>query len=134
VAYVLSVTGNFQIMVTMKSIIDIVLGPLCDISVQVVVPFYLSLGGLIAVQLKLMSTVFPDAHHTSCLKVFNEACEGYLGSRSSSVSTVTRLRAGRPGFDSRQGRGFFSSPYRADGLWGPPSLLSNLYWGLFRRG
>jgi hypothetical protein len=35
-----------------------------------------------------------------------------ISGQSSSVSIVTRLRAGQPGFDSRQGRGFFSSPPR----------------------
>jgi hypothetical protein len=48
---------------------------------------------------------------------------------NSSVSIVTRLRAGRPRFDSRQGQRFFP-----DHLWGPPSLISNGYWGLFFRG
>jgi hypothetical protein len=32
------------------------------------------------------------------------------------------------------GRGFFSSPQLPDRLWGPPSLQSNGYWGLFLRG
>jgi hypothetical protein len=41
----------------------------------------------------------------------------------SSVSLVTRLGAGRPDFDNRQGRGFFCSPPLADQLWGPPSIL-----------
>jgi len=45
---------------------------------------------------------------------------------------VTRLRAGRPGFDSwqEQWRYFFCKPSPCpDRLWGPPSLLSNGYWG-----
>jgi hypothetical protein len=45
-----------------------------------------------------------------------------------SVNRVTRLRAERPGYDSRQGgRECFSSPPRPDRLWGPPSLLANGY-------
>jgi hypothetical protein len=28
----------------------------------------------------------------------------------------------------------FTSPYRKGRLWGPPSLLSNGYWGFFPRG
>jgi hypothetical protein len=44
----------------------------------------------------------------------------------SSVSIVTMLRAGRLGFDARQGRGsLFSLPPRPCRLWGPPGLLSN---------
>jgi hypothetical protein len=35
------------------------------------------------------------------------------------------LRAGRPGFNSRQGQEIFYSPQRPGQLWGPPSLLSN---------
>jgi hypothetical protein len=54
-------------------------------------------------------------------------------SRGSWVSVVTRLRAERLGFDSRQGweRNLFSSSPRPDLLWGPPSLLSNGYRRLF---
>jgi hypothetical protein len=44
-------------------------------------------------------------------------------------SSVTRLRTGRPWFDSRQGLRIFSSSPRPDRLWGPPSLLSNGYRG-----
>jgi hypothetical protein len=50
---------------------------------------------------------------------------------SNSVSAVTELWAGRPGFDSRQGQGFFSSPPRSDRLWDLPSLLSNGYRNSF---
>jgi hypothetical protein len=55
-------------------------------------------------------------------------------SRGSSVSLVTRLRAGRPGPIPGRGRGFFSSPPRPDGLWGQPSLLANGYRKLFPSG
>jgi hypothetical protein len=55
----------------------------------------------------------------------------YRKSQDSSISTVTRLRAGRPGFDSRQEQKFFSRP---DRLPGPPSLLSDGYRVLFPRG
>jgi hypothetical protein len=49
---------------------------------------------------------------------------------------MTRLRAGRPGLDSRQElwRDTFSSPPRLDRLWGPPSLLSHGYQGFFPVG
>jgi len=47
---------------------------------------------------------------------------------------MARIRAGKPGFHSRQGWRFFSSLPRLDRLWGPPSLLHYGYWGLFTRG
>jgi hypothetical protein len=47
------------------------------------------------------------------------------------VSTLTRLRAGRPSFDSRQRREFLSLPQCATRVWYPPSLISKGYWGLF---
>jgi hypothetical protein len=54
---------------------------------------------------------------------------------SFSVSIQTRQQAGRPRFDSRQGHdGFFlSQTPRPDRLWGPPSLLANVYGELFPR-
>jgi hypothetical protein len=44
--------------------------------------------------------------------------------------------AGRPGFDSRQGRlrDFHSSSPHPDRLWGPPNLLSNGYRGSYPDG
>jgi len=51
------------------------------------------------------------------------------------ISKVTRLWAGRPGFDSRQGEGlFFSLPPRLERFGGPPGLPPNGYRGLFLRG
>jgi hypothetical protein len=57
-----------------------------------------------------------------------------FSSRGSSVSIVTTLRAGRPGFVPGRSRDFFSSPPRPDRLWVTPSLLSNGYRGSFTRG
>jgi hypothetical protein len=52
----------------------------------------------------------------------------------SSVSIVTRLRAGPPGFKSRQGQGFFPSTPRPDRPFDSPSLLSNSYRECFPQG
>jgi hypothetical protein len=41
--------------------------------------------------------------------------------------------AERSEFESREAR-IFSSPCHPDRFWGPPSLLSNGYWGLFPQG
>jgi len=46
----------------------------------------------------------------------------------SSVSIVTRLWDGQPGFKACHGLGFFS-PLCPDQLCSPPNLLSNGYWG-----
>jgi hypothetical protein len=51
-----------------------------------------------------------------------------------SLGTATRLRDGRSGFLVLISRGsweFFFSPQYPNGLWGPPSLLSNGYMGIF---
>jgi len=57
-------------------------------------------------------------------------------SRNNSVSTGNGIRAGRPGFNCRQGQlwNFFYHPSSQDRLWGPFSLLSNSYRESFPRG
>jgi hypothetical protein len=55
-------------------------------------------------------------------------------SRRTSVSIVTRLRPGRPGFNFRQGVEFLSSPPHVHQQWGPRSLVSNESRGFFPRG
>jgi len=57
-------------------------------------------------------------------------------SRGSIVSTVTRLRAGRPrnnGSIIGKGNRLFCSPKSPDRLWGSASLVLNAYQGLFLR-
>jgi hypothetical protein len=44
---------------------------------------------------------------------------------------ASRLRAGRSGFESRQGQGFSFLSKLLNRLWGPPSLLFNCHWGSF---
>jgi len=56
-----------------------------------------------------------------------------IRSRGSSVTIVIRLRAGRSGFNSRPGQGFFSYLARPYGFWVPPSPLLNWNRGLFPR-
>jgi len=55
-------------------------------------------------------------------------------SQNSSVSIVSRLLAGWPGFDPLQGLGSFPLSALPDWLWGLPNLLSNGYQGLFSQG
>jgi len=53
--------------------------------------------------------------------------QDYAQRQDSSVTVVTRLRAGQLGFNSRQWqwRDLFSSPSCPGWIWGPPILLSN---------
>jgi hypothetical protein len=52
----------------------------------------------------------------------------------SRVSIVTRLRAGLPGFDSRQGHIFFSLPLRPHWSLGYPASCQSSTGGFFPRG
>jgi hypothetical protein len=50
-------------------------------------------------------------------------------SRGSSGSIVSDYELDDRGSIPDRGREFFFWPLRPDRLWGPPSLLSNGYWG-----
>jgi hypothetical protein len=51
--------------------------------------------------------------------------------RAVSIATGYGLDDQWVGVRVPMGARIFSSPYRPDRLWNPPSLLSNGYWGLF---
>jgi hypothetical protein len=52
-------------------------------------------------------------------------------SQDSSVGIVTGYMLDRLGSIPGRDKRYFSSPQCPDQLWGPPTLLSNGYWGLF---
>jgi len=54
--------------------------------------------------------------------------------RGNSVNTVSRLRVGRPGLDSRKELGISSSPRRPDRFGDPPSHLSKECFRPYFRG
>lgn len=55
----------------------------------------------------------------------------HSGYQSRIIQRIRWQNAGRPGFDSTQGRRFFSSPPRPNRCWVQINLLSNKYLGLF---
>jgi hypothetical protein len=59
-----------------------------------------------------------------------------IRSQDSAVSIATGYGLDEQGIGIRVpvGPRIFSTPRRPDRLWGPPSLLSNRYWGLLPRG
>jgi hypothetical protein len=73
--------------------------------------------------------ILPGESHVD---IFNYATTAFF--QNSSVSIVIRLRAGRSGFDSRQGQCFISWLPHTDRLCIWRSLLSNGYQGLYHRG
>jgi hypothetical protein len=94
----------------------------------------------------------PRATHTHHEMLVEEECYHYLlkltnyniqkhnldyksvGSQESSVSIVIGYGLGGWGLIPGRCKRFFSFPQHPDQLWGPPSLLSSGYWGLFRWG
>jgi len=76
-----------------------------------------------------------STHNINLIKFY--VCLKYLSIWQilKAISIVTKLRGGRPGFDSRHGReiAFSLSLPRSDWLCGPTSLLSSGYWGVFLR-
>jgi hypothetical protein len=69
------------------------------------------------------------------IKDFSFTNYNFSDSQVSSVGTMTRLPVGWPRIrGSIPCRRFISPSYHLDQFQGPPSLLLNVYWGLFPQG
>jgi hypothetical protein len=65
---------------------------------------------------------------------FNYICyRNFSKSRDSSIGIASGYRLVDQGSIPCRGKIFFSTSERPDRLWGPPSLLYNVYWGLTTR-
>jgi hypothetical protein len=110
--------------------------PLCSMCPSHFLLLYLFTPNIFGERHKLSSTLRNFLHRPITSSLLDPHTVFSNRRRDSLVGIVAGYELDGRGVGVRVpvGARFFSSPRRSDMFWGPPSLLSNGYWGLLSRG
>jgi hypothetical protein len=110
---------------------------ICVVNENANVPEFREILGVCGFSLFVVLLNRPSQIPEFSLKVCNDHLLQYIFKDINNLTELSRysygLRAGLPGFNSRQWKQVFFTPQRPDRLCDPPSLLYNGRWGIFLR-